>query len=130
MASQDRQARIERRDTADSTLSTLTAEPTENMLAMDPAEPTDRTDPAQPMDRIDPADPMDRIDPVDPIDKTESPRDPRAAVICLCSHQPPPQAGALARADRLSSGQVSTWPVSSAASARPAQQRPGGEGSS
>lgn len=87
MASRDRQARIDRRDSADSTLAALAAEPTENRLAIDPAEPMDKIEPAEPMDRIDPADPMDRIEPVDPIDPKESPV-PRADDICSCSQVP------------------------------------------
>jgi 2'-5' RNA ligase len=87
MASRDRQARIDRRDSADSTLPMLAAEPTLNRLAIDPADPTDKIEPAEPMDRIDPADPMDRIEPVDPIDKMESPV-PRADDICSCSQVP------------------------------------------
>ena len=87
MASRDRQARIDRRDSADSTLLTLAAEPTLNRLATDPAEPMDKIEPAEPMDRIDPAEPMDRIEPVDPMDRMESPV-PRADDICSCSQVP------------------------------------------
>jgi hypothetical protein len=87
MASRDRQARIDRRDSADSTLATLAAEPTEKMLAIEPADPMDRIEPAEPIDRIDPADPMDRIEPADPMDRMESPV-PRADDIWPCSQVP------------------------------------------
>jgi hypothetical protein len=102
MASRARQARIDRRDSADSTLAALAAEPTENRLATDPAEPMDKIEPAEPMDRIDPAEPIDRIDPVDPIDRMESPV-PRADDICSCSQlpgRPARMCGMAAEADR------------------------------
>lgn len=67
----DRQASIDRRDSADMTEPTLAAEPTERMLPTEATDPIERIDPAEPMLRIDPAEPMDRIDPLDPMLRME-----------------------------------------------------------